>query len=75
MREWRALTPSELARAEERLRHPRPGSRIDAAQRFGIDLTLLIENLRLSPGERVREMLQVVAAAEQVRGAAKRSRT
>jgi hypothetical protein len=68
----RVLTLGELARAEERLRHPRPGSRIEEAQRFGIDLTLLIENLRLSPAERVREMHDAVVAAEQVRGAARR---
>ena len=74
MRQWRALSPSELARAEERLLHPRPGSRIETAQRFGIDLTLLIEKLRLSPAERAFEMHQAMAAAEQVRGAARRSR-
>jgi hypothetical protein len=65
MREWRALS------LEESLRHPRPGSRIEAAQRYGIDLTLLIENLRLSPAERVREMHDAMVAAEQVRGAAR----
>lgn len=75
MKEWRALTPGELARAEERLRNPRPGSRIEAAQRFGVDLTLLIERLRLSPAERVRRMHQAAEAAEQVRGAARRVRT
>jgi hypothetical protein len=74
MKAWRTLTPSELARAEERLRHPSPGSRIEAAQKFGIDLTLLIENLRLSPAERVAAMHQAVVAAEQVRGAARRLR-
>jgi hypothetical protein len=60
-----------LARAEERLRHPRPGSRIEAAQNFGIDLTLLIEKMRLSPEERVRRMHDAAHAAEQVRGAAR----
>ena len=63
-----------LARAEERLRHPRPGSRIEAAQKFGVDLTLLIEKLRLSPEERVRRMLDATNAAEQVRGAARPKR-
>jgi hypothetical protein len=48
------LSPSQLALAEERLRHPLPGSRIAAAQQYGVDLTLLIENLRLTPAERVR---------------------
>ncbi len=60
-----------LSRAEDRLRHPRPGSRIEAAQKFGIDLTLLIEKLRLSPDERVRRMHDAANAAEQVRGSAK----
>src|SRR5258707_975661 len=31
-------TPDRLAQAEYRLRHPRPGSRIEAAQKFGIDI-------------------------------------
>lgn len=66
-----ALRPEQLARAEDRLRHPRPGSRIEAAQRFGIDLTLLIEKLRLSAEERVLEMHDAANAAEQVRGAAR----
>lgn len=74
MKELRSLTPEQLARAEERLRNPRPGSRIEAAQRFGIDLTLLMASLRLSPAERVRTMLDVAEVAEQVRGAARRVR-
>ena len=68
-------TQDRLARAEDRLRHPRPGSRIEAARKFGIDLTLLIEKLRLSPEERVRQMHDAAIAAEQVRGAARRKRT
>jgi hypothetical protein len=75
MKKLRALTPAELARAEEKLRHPLPGGRIEAAQRFGVDLTLLIEQLRLSPAERVRRMHAVAEAADQVRGAARRVRT
>jgi hypothetical protein len=66
-------TPERLAQAEDRLRHPRPGSRIEAAQNFGIDLTLLIEKLRLTPAERVRRMHPAANAAEQVRGAARRT--
>ena len=67
-------TLDRLARAEHRLRNPRPGSRIEAAQKFGIDLTLLIEKLRLSPEERVRRMHDDANAAEQVRGAARPKR-
>jgi hypothetical protein len=75
MKELRPLTPEQLARAEERLRNPRPGSRIEAAQRFGIDLTLLMASLRLSPADRVRTMLEFIQVAEKVRGAARRVRT
>jgi hypothetical protein len=68
----RDLLAERLALAEERLRHPRPGSRIAAARQHGVDLTLLIENLRLTPAERVNRMHDVIAAAEQVRGAVRR---
>ena len=71
MRELRALTPEEFRRAAERLRNPAPGSRIEAAQKYGIDLTLLIEQLRLTPAERVRRMQQASQSAEQVRGLAR----
>jgi hypothetical protein len=37
------LTAEELARADQRQRNPAPGSRIEAAQKYAIDLTLLIE--------------------------------
>ncbi|MGO9256615.1 MAG: hypothetical protein ACLQU1_09980 [Bryobacteraceae bacterium] len=72
MQEWRPPTAAQLARAEERLRHPRPGSPIEAARRFGIDLTLLIDQLRLSPAERVRRMHEASEAAEAIRGLARR---
>jgi hypothetical protein len=70
----RPLTPEEFARAEHRLRHPAPGSRIEAAKKYGIDLTLLIEQLRLTPAERVRRMHAVSKAVEETLGAARRSR-
>ena len=70
----RPLTPEEFARAERRLRHPKPGSRIEAAALAGVDLTLLIEQLRLTPAERVRRMHLACEAAEAVRGAARRRR-
>ena len=70
--ELRALTAEELARAEAKLRYPAPGSRIEAARRHGVDLTLLIEQLRLAPAERARRMHLLAQAAEKVRGAARR---
>jgi hypothetical protein len=70
--ELRALTPEEFARAEQRLRYPAPGSRIEAAKEFGIDLTLLIEQLRLTPAERANRMHDLAQLADSVRGAARR---
>jgi len=68
------LTPEEFELAAGRLRNPAPGSRIEAVKKYGIDLTLLIEQLRLTPAERVRRMQKVAQVAEHVRGAARRRR-
>lgn len=38
---------------EEKLLNPRPGSRIAAAREFGIDLTLTVSQLRLTPQQRI----------------------
>jgi hypothetical protein len=72
MKHLRALTPEELAHAEARLLHPAPGSRIEAAREFGIDLTLLVAQLRLIPAERARKLEDAANALEKVRGAARR---
>lgn len=45
---------------EEKLMNPTPGSRIAAARDYGIDLTLLIENLRLTPAQRLRANDQAI---------------
>lgn len=38
------------------LHNPPPGSAAAAARDFGIDLTLLIEQLRLTPEQRIRQL-------------------
>lgn len=68
------MTPEEFERAAEKLRNPAPGSRIEAPQKYGIDLTLLIEQLRLTPDERVRKLQAASQVMEEVRGAARRKR-
>jgi hypothetical protein len=70
--ELRALTPEEFKRAEQRLRYPAPGSRIEAAKEFGIDLTLLIEQLRLTPAERAQKLQQASQGLEPLRGIARK---
>jgi hypothetical protein len=66
------LTPEQLARAEACLLNPAPGSRIEAARNYGIDLTLLVEHLRLTPAERASKLESASKALEQVRGIARR---
>jgi hypothetical protein len=60
------------ARAEDRLSHPAKGSRIEAAKDYGVDLTLLMEQLRLTPAERTGKLERASSALDQVRGAARK---
>ena len=41
---------------EEKLLNPRPGSKIDEARKFGIDLTLLVSRLRKTPQQRIDDL-------------------
>lgn len=61
-----------MNRAEERLLNPPPGGRIEAARAHGIDLGLLVERLRRTPEERVRDLQRVAAGLDAVRGKAGR---
>lgn len=72
MRVLKTYSPEKLARVESLLRNPLPGSKMAAAREYGVDLTLLIGNLRLTPAERVEQMMNACVAAEQLRGAARR---
>jgi hypothetical protein len=67
VKELRALTPEEFARAEALLRNPPPGSRIAAAKEYGTDLTLLIEQLRLTPEERLSRLEEAAKSIEAMR--------
>mgnify|MGYP001128791504 CR=1 FL=1 len=41
---------------EEKLLHPRPGSKIAAAKEFGIDLSLVAAQLRKTPQQRIDDL-------------------
>ena len=43
-------------RIEDYFLNPPPGSAAERAAEFGVDLTLTLENLRLTPEERIRKM-------------------
>jgi hypothetical protein len=47
---------------------------LQAAKDFGIDLTLLIEQLRLTPEERVRKLERATKTLEKLRGVARIAR-
>ena len=49
---------------EERLLNPKPGSKIAAAKEFGIDLTLLLRQLRLTPQQRLDELQSAIESVE-----------
>jgi len=53
--------------AEEKLLNPEPGSKIAAAKEFGIDLTLLVENFRLTPEQRLEKLQQAMNSFEELR--------
>jgi phage baseplate assembly protein W len=48
------------------------GSRVAAACDFGVDLTLLIERLRKTLEERVRDLQSAIDGPEKIRGKARR---
>jgi hypothetical protein len=53
--------------AEEYLLNPPPGSAAARARDFGIDLTLLIQRLRLTPEERLLQLQRVMVEMETMR--------
>ena len=70
----RPFTGEALDRVINRLRNPKPGGKVEAACRFGVDVTLLIEQIKLSPAERAQRMHSLAVAAESVRGAAAKTK-
>jgi hypothetical protein len=60
---------------EEKLLHPQPGSKIAEARDFGIDLTLLVENRRLTPEQRLQKLQEAMMGFEDLRRNARQIRT
>lgn len=55
-----------------RLSNPPSGSKLQAAQEYGIDLTLYWHSLVLSPEERVRELQSAQPFLDELRNLARR---
>ncbi|HWG50940.1 MAG TPA: hypothetical protein VN669_14665 [Candidatus Acidoferrales bacterium] len=58
------MTDSGIGRLAELISNPPPGSKIEAAIQFGVDLSLNLRALQLTPDERVREMERALRFAE-----------
>jgi hypothetical protein len=56
---------------EEKLLNPKPGSKAAAAKEFGIDLTLLLRQLRLTPQQRLDELQSAMESMEELAKARK----
>ena len=50
------MTPEQEKLAYELITNPPPGSKLAEAKEYGIDLTLLVENLRLTPTQRAQKL-------------------
>jgi hypothetical protein len=57
---------------EDYFMNPPPGSAAERAVEFGIDLTLTLENLRLTPEERVRQLQDFIGGIAKLKATARR---
>ena len=62
------MSPEE----EDYFLNPPPGSAAARAVEFGIDLTLTVENLRLTPEERIRKLDDFILAVQRLKASARR---
>ena len=58
---------------EAHLLNPPPGSAAARARDFGIDLTLTLQRLRLTPEERLRQLQRAMIEMENIRGRARQT--
>ena len=59
----------EYTEAERWLIEPKPGTAAARARDFGVDLSLTVSNLRLTPEERVRQLDEFQAFMKELRKA------
>ena len=59
---------------EDYFLNPKPGSAAARAAEFGIDLTPTLENLRLTPEERIRKLDNFIKGVAEIRQAVQRQR-
>lgn len=67
------MTPKQRKLAYELITNPPPGSAIAAAKEWGVDLTLLYENLLQTPTERAQSFTSIVRFFESFGAAGKKT--
>jgi hypothetical protein len=60
------MTSEEYNRLLGLIQNPPPGSAIERAKEFGVDLTLTLESLRRTPQERVDNMAGALRLLEEI---------
>jgi hypothetical protein len=65
------MDTAERERLIKLINNPPPGSKLAAAREYGIDLTLFLHSLELSPEERIRELDEAQPVLEELRRAVK----
>jgi len=63
------MTPEQRKLAYELITNPPPDSKLAEAKEYGIDLTLLVENLNLTIAERLRKLYAIATFLEKLRQA------
>lgn len=56
---------------EDYFLNPPPGSAAERAAAFGIDLTLTLQNLRLTPEERIRKLDDFISGISKLKASAR----
>jgi hypothetical protein len=69
------MTRREEARLLELVNNPPPGSKIEAAKVYGVDLTLMVRRLALTPTQRAREMEGALLLLEELQRATRSTRS
>jgi len=69
------MSPDQRKRALRLIARPPQGSDLAKAKKFGVDLTLLFENLLLTPTERARKLSSGAKALQSLRQAGERYRS
>lgn len=60
------LSEARLEKIRQLIMNPRPGSKVEAATKFGIDLTLTFGQLKKTPQERVEDQQSAMRSFEEI---------